>query len=287
VLALVSGLPAQDRARWRLLVLQAYVDESYSEGVFVMAGYIATIDQWAPFADEWKSLLGLRAPYRRIKEFHQNEMTDSAIALEQSELFFRVAEKHLTTYVCATLRLEDLQRAHESIDWPDWMTNIDVLANEYFVCFHNIIQGLLTHQTKLGLFDPIEVIFDNNSNQDKCSLGWRTMKAIAPTPIRQLLGHTPTFRSSEYWMPLQAADQLAYWERESQLDPNAPKDGTHKLVMPWQVKSTKLKWLRIFMTPEMLREKFMNAILGTSLAQSGALDDVLNGVLGPNHRMRP
>jgi hypothetical protein len=285
VLALVSGLPAQDRGRWRFLVLQAYVDESYSDGLFVMAGYVATIDQWAPFSDEWKSLLGLGDPFRRIKEFHQIEMTDSAIALEQSELFFRVAEKHLTTYVCATLRLEDIRRARESIDWPDWM-DADVLGNEYFICFDNIINGLAINQEKLGLFDPIDVIFDNHSNQDKCGIAWRAMKAIAPPQISRLLGDTPTFRSSEYWMPLQAADQLAYWERKSQLDPNVPKDGTHKLMMPWQIKSNRLKWLRIFMTTEMLQTRFKNAVLGASLVRSGAFPDVVDAALGPNHRKR-
>ena len=51
VLALVSGMPAKQRLSRELLVLQAYIDESYHEAVFVMAGYVATIEQWMAFSE--------------------------------------------------------------------------------------------------------------------------------------------------------------------------------------------------------------------------------------------
>ena len=108
VLALVSGMPAKQRLCRELLVLQAYIDESYTNGaVFVMAGYVATVEQWMAFSDEWASLLGLGPPhFRELSELHMAEMT-SPLGIEQSEMFYRVIERHLRVSVsCSTSRYQ-------------------------------------------------------------------------------------------------------------------------------------------------------------------------------------
>ena len=56
VLALVSGLPPKARMTRKMMMLQAYIDESCSDGkLFVMAGYIASAPQWIAFSEEWAS----------------------------------------------------------------------------------------------------------------------------------------------------------------------------------------------------------------------------------------
>jgi hypothetical protein len=52
LLALVSGLPSQERARRRLLMLQAYIDESCSDELFVMAGFVSNVEGWIAFSEE-------------------------------------------------------------------------------------------------------------------------------------------------------------------------------------------------------------------------------------------
>jgi hypothetical protein len=62
VLKQVSGLPKSVRDRQQLLALQAFIDDSRSEGaILVLSGYIADAASWAKFSDEWQELLdGLR-----------------------------------------------------------------------------------------------------------------------------------------------------------------------------------------------------------------------------------
>src|SRR5437868_7829681 len=60
VWAMVSGLPSGKRERRKLMVLQTYADDSGNEPtspIFVLAGFIASYEEWAAFSDEWKAAL--------------------------------------------------------------------------------------------------------------------------------------------------------------------------------------------------------------------------------------
>jgi hypothetical protein len=262
VLALVSGMPAQARARGRLLMLQAYVDESCSDSLFVMAGFISNVEGWMAFSDEWASLLSLGPPnFRRINKFHQVEMANSQVGLEQSELFFRLIEKHLKTYVSCSIRLDQLKRVHESVKWPPWVDS-NIFLNEYFICFFDLVYGLASYLDHAGMSEPIDLIFDENTNKTKCLQGWDRMKAIAPDNIRTMLGDTPSFKSSATTMALQAADQIAYWDRKTQL--KVPShDTSYEIEFPWQ-KKAELSYLYIYSTEETLRERFNKVILAST-----------------------
>jgi hypothetical protein len=54
----------------RLLMLQAFIDDSQEDPVFVMAGYIAPAERWALFSDRWKTILEIapRLEYFKMKE---------------------------------------------------------------------------------------------------------------------------------------------------------------------------------------------------------------------------
>jgi hypothetical protein len=67
--ALVSGLPSGKRERRLLLMLQAYMDESYSYGpdVYAVAGFVSTAERWAAFSNEWQQLLAMTPRIRRFK----------------------------------------------------------------------------------------------------------------------------------------------------------------------------------------------------------------------------
>src|SRR5260370_14577913 len=60
--SLVSGMPRDARERARLVVFQAWFDDSGKEGiaqspVYLLAGYSARIEVWNDFADEWQDEL--------------------------------------------------------------------------------------------------------------------------------------------------------------------------------------------------------------------------------------
>ena len=56
--ALVSGLPQSKRKSRRIVTFQAFIDDSGSGlPIFVLSGYISSIDWWESFSDEWQKLL--------------------------------------------------------------------------------------------------------------------------------------------------------------------------------------------------------------------------------------
>lgn len=288
VLALVSGLRPEARMTRRFLVLQAYIDESCTRGpdgsLFVMAGYIATVEDWMAFSDEWASLLTLKSPhYRHISEFHMNEMAQSPVALEQSELFYRIIEKHLHVHISCSIRLEDLRTEYQRITWPDWLDNLEILTNEYFAGFDQIIRGLALHQDQLGLHEPIDIIFDEHTNKTKCLVAWDYMKRGGHPEIRKMLGDTPIFRDSSTTMPLQAADMLAYWLRASQLK-KPISDPEFKLQFPWPMKTKAMAGLSLYMTPEMIRNNFRGALLACSLSRAGVSDSAVQAIVSPKKK---
>src|SRR5207248_2732953 len=56
--AMVCGLPGKKRAARRLMAFQAFIDDSGSGvPVFVLSGYVSSVDWWESFSDEWQALL--------------------------------------------------------------------------------------------------------------------------------------------------------------------------------------------------------------------------------------
>jgi hypothetical protein len=260
-------------------MLQAYIDESCKDGAFVMAGYVASAESWLAFADEWASLLALSRPHwRSIDEFHQNEMT-SPLGLEQSELFYRVIEHHLDMQVSCTIRLSDLQEAFGKLIWPDWAFGHRSLVNEHFMAFDTIVRMLALEQSRLGLNEPIDTIFDNHSNKGRCVEAWDRMKRSGHPRIRRLLGGAPTFKDSASALPLQAADLLAYWVRDSQQQPGSSQS-SFRMNFPWKAKKN-IKGVHVFFEPDAILRNFQKAHLAMQLARYSVPAACISAALSP------
>jgi hypothetical protein len=251
-----------------------------SGNVFVMAGYIASVEQWNAFSDEWTSLLRLGPPhFRRISEFKMRDMRGSPLAEEQSELFYRVIERHVTAHISCTIKLDDLTNAFRRFSWPQWLDNQDILLSEYYNAFEAIVKGLAIEQGRLGMNEPIDMIFDENTNKGKCMRAWHILKHRGHPDIVRMLGVRPTFMDSIKTMPLQAADMLAYWLRECQLESES-QYGRFHLEFPWK-KIAKIEGIHIFYTPEMIETNFRNALLACAIARYGVRPEIINAIVSP------
>ena len=94
VFAQICGM-APSRAVGRLFViLQAYIDDSYTkDGVFVLGGYVASVESWAAFSKEWEKLLPY-AKRARNGQFHF-KMNEMAKHMDRVRAFYRIIEKHV------------------------------------------------------------------------------------------------------------------------------------------------------------------------------------------------
>ena len=57
VWAQVSGIEPERAGGKPLMVWQAFLDESEKDGLFVVAGYVATASAWSVFAGKWAELV--------------------------------------------------------------------------------------------------------------------------------------------------------------------------------------------------------------------------------------
>jgi hypothetical protein len=90
------------------MALQAFIDDSVErDRVLVLAGYIATEDQWTAFERDWQANLDhAKWPYFKMAEVHARRVPQEFIAW-----FYRTIEKHAPFSVSLALELEPLEQA--------------------------------------------------------------------------------------------------------------------------------------------------------------------------------
>lgn len=213
----VTGLsPA--RAGQRLLVtLQAFIDDSYTRGgVFVLGGYIAAAETWAHFSKAWEELLPLGTRAKNGK-FHF-KMSEMARHMDRVRAFYNVIENHDLIEVWCKIDEGDIERAKArilipgtEIDWAYFNRPFTLAYRCLLDVFHaNRVKGA----TILPLSEKIDFIFDNHSEKKQILDAWDGYLAARPEAIRNWYGATPRFEDDQDFLPLQAADLIAWWIRK-------------------------------------------------------------------------
>jgi hypothetical protein len=203
--AIVSGFPG-DRGRLReLLMLQAYVDGAGTGDpkFLVLAGYIATSNVWAEFSTAWD---------RRLTDAHMPffKMHKWANQPEIAGWFYHTLEEFdIKAAIARIVNTAELVEVEKSIIYPSNITNKNFAYNQYYFGFKYITRIVAERQNDLNLLEPIDFIFDDESEKVKIPAAWDALKRMAPKKISDMMG--PIFRNDVKTMPLQAADLYAWW----------------------------------------------------------------------------
>ncbi len=90
---------------------QAFFDDSRTtNGEFVLAGHIATAEQWAEFTKEWALLLPLATKAKNGRyHFKMSEMASSD-RMKHVQAFYRVIEKYVALSVSCRMNQADFVR---------------------------------------------------------------------------------------------------------------------------------------------------------------------------------
>jgi hypothetical protein len=212
-------------------MLQACVDGSGTGDprLFVLAGGIATVEQWAAFSAEWQERLNMRP---LLECFKQSEMVQSPERLERSGWFERVLRDHVTALISCAIRTDELVKVVREIKWPVKVVNADKLENPYYFAFHAIMNKLAQHQVQLGISGPVDFIFDEEGEKKNTLEAWDRIKLSVTPQVRKLMGSTPIYRNDKQFLPLQGADLFAYWVRQIELNKmNGMSEGS---LYPWR-----------------------------------------------------
>jgi hypothetical protein len=253
VWSLVSGLPPGRREKRHMLMLQAFVDDSKSEGkppFFVLGGYIATAEVWAQFSADWQGELERPRP---LKYFKFNEAFrkypsgqfwgwDREDSVARAARFRAVIEKHDLHAFHICVRVDHLEQVYGDLG-KKW-------RNPYYLCTAALIPELGRMPKLMGQPGArVDVIFDEQVMEKSTVMrAWEEVQddgSFTPDPpelLTHVLKNPPIWRDDEDVLPLQAADMHATWMG---MTFEAVRDGRPDAPMPGKAKNLRVTHLAL------------------------------------------
>jgi hypothetical protein len=206
------------------VIINGYVDESESDGVFVMAGFVAPAEKWAKFSDAWDAAkfavpAALDQPFK-TKEIMRPRPSGAFWGMtgaqrdEKLATLYSVIDAHASYSVYSIVHMKPLQELTEAYGFRK------EAANPYYHCISEIIIGTALVQLSQGIDDEkIDWIFDERLKESGQFLSiWNAIVHDAPDHVKPLLSGSPIFRDDNEVRPLQAADLEAWWMRRRALE---------------------------------------------------------------------
>jgi hypothetical protein len=229
---LFSGVPKTKRDRRLLMVMQAFIDDSQADGqVLVLAGYLANFERWENFSIEWQQLLDGPPRWQRFKMVEVATIPRDTARWERAAAFYRTVETHAQAFVAVAVELEPLARAARDAGIPPGK-----LTNAYLFAHRAICEATLQYQREMGINEPVDFIFDKlGANERIIREGWEVFAASRPPELADLVGREPRFETDDEFLPLQAADMLAWHAREHWLKHRSLT--SDQLLLSWRPKN--------------------------------------------------
>jgi hypothetical protein len=221
------------------VVLQAVIDDSgkSEKPVFVLAGFVLSVDEWTAFADQWQNILDgpPKLEYFKMSEAHyftkQFARFSRRARDERLQQFVSLIMHYSPLAIREVIYHEIYQRLFKGqiakgTDYP------------YFLCVNNIIGTMLRYQynNDWHINDKVDFIFDEQGKEsDAIQRVWRYGMRILPPVLKPLVGNRPAHRDEKTFLPLQAADLFAWQSRRFYYEKAAGKDYNDPT---WQALST-------------------------------------------------
>lgn len=228
---LFSGIPAPKRNRRILMPMQAFIDDSVDGSVLTLAGYIAPYEKWEKFSVDWQELLSMSPPWERFKMAEIAGSKDP-LRLERAGWFYRVVERYADAFVAVAVEIEPLKAVVREMGLPRRR-----FADPYIFAHRVIMDATLQYQRDLGISEPVDFIFDKFQRREKfIREGWEFWISTLSPEMRALIGREPRFETDDEFLPLQAADMLAWHAREHWLRHRSLTAG-EALLLSWKPKN--------------------------------------------------
>jgi hypothetical protein len=156
---------------------------------------------------------------------------------ERAAAFYRVIEAYAEAFVAVAIELEPINRAARDAGILALAREVGMreerLTNPYILAHRTILDATLQYQRELGIVEPIDFIFDRFGQERIIRDGWELFAASRPPEFQALLGRQPRFESDDDFLPLQAADMIAWHAREHWLK-HGSLTAAENLVLSWK-----------------------------------------------------
>jgi Protein of unknown function (DUF3800) len=187
-------------------MLQVFLDESFEKDppVFVLAGYLASVEQWEELTKEWDTALTSWAlPAFKMKD----ALREWSVGMQKERLGYLHALIH--ERVSCALWVEVDSRALKGI-----MTGpFKRFANPYFFCVFELVK--LVIRSEFLKDEKVRFIFDKGQDEKAIRGAWEEfVDGASSDETKSRFEGDPIFEKDEELIPLQTADFLAYWRRQ-------------------------------------------------------------------------
>jgi hypothetical protein len=207
------GRPANSRTERLILVLEAFVDDSGNNAdspVFVLAGFVARAETWIAFEKEWKATLEKppAVAYFKMKECSAlrgqfngwREPDRDARLLE----LVSIIKKTAIASVFSLVKRDDFKEVFGKLREP-------IGKAPYNLIYYSLMSATIRSMRANGIEEPVEFIFDEQPHLSDSVQGvWSTVLAGMDPSYRALIGGRPIHGDDKKYLPLQAADLLAW-----------------------------------------------------------------------------
>lgn len=213
-------------------MLKAYVDDSGSDRkgpAYVLSGYVSDVDSWDSFAREWDRLLN-ETP--AIKYFKMQE------AESGKGQFEGWSDDEIKDKICSLISIV-CQYAKNRIECIFWQEHYDIahtwflvqmqkqmnplvfskvkriFSNPYFLTFCLMMTDYANRMEMENSSEITDFVFDSQGKLGRnCVKWWKRMHAVLPFERqRKYLPNEPVHRDEQMFLPLQAADLIAWQTR--------------------------------------------------------------------------
>lgn len=248
------------------MVWQAYFDESFDDGVFVIAGYLASPEQWASFSAEWENAL----PSGVLDNddgwhFKMSQMAATPERMERVPGFYNVIKDHVGMGIASWMPLSALKRAQKRILIQSRTGDFRPISgplfdNPYIILLANMLTifGSRTDaDLEFGNYvlergAKIDLFFDERGEKGKIIAAWEY--ALENPDIAKRFSATPRFESDGEFLPLQAADFYAWWVRRWTLE---GRSQDKSINFPWGASESEIPSVNIGVLEDQLFTSFV------------------------------
>lgn len=230
------------------MMLQAFFDGSTDQdNALIFAGYLGTVDTWLKFSDDWGELLTLQP---KMSPFKMNEAASTG-RMERAMFHYHAIERAKIFGLGCAIPIEPLIRVAKELNLdPAW-------HNPYYLAWRSIVTLTLEASDRLGSHEPIEFVFDDQSDKIQVIQAWDYFYNSAGSRARKRLIGSPSFKIDDHVMPLQAADFLAWWARKQYI---TDKENMRNLFPTSWAKGKDPDLIFVDMPEESIRKQFTRDI---------------------------
>lgn len=192
--------------------VQVCIDDSGSLGdgpVFVMAGWMGEAEEWLEFSEKWSAALNERP---RIAVF---KMRDAATFNNEFGGMSRT-ERDLKVQRLARIITEHafsaVQYAVELDGYADTLKPEDIYYRApYHLAFDAVALAVAFELLEREHGERVELIFDENMIFGRRAKKWYPLlRSVLTDAEREIMPVEPLFKSDDEFLPLQAADMIAW-----------------------------------------------------------------------------